>query len=291
MIREIQAKTLLQTIRNPDGWFGVRLNMNLYRGCQHRCIYCDSRSECYQVERFDDEVLVKANAIDLLEKELPRKRDRGVVGTGSMSDPYTPAELRYNLTGRALKVIARLGFPVHLTTKSDLVLRDLETLRQVNRQRASVSFTLTTVDDDLARKVEPAAPLPSARLKAMKVLSDAGILTGVTLMPVLPFLEDSEENLSALVRAAADHGARYILPWFGVSLRDRQRAYYYAKLDQLFPGLSDRYRRAYGGRYFCPVPRLEELSGLFQQLCRERGLITDMTALAPRPEAEQLSLF
>lgn len=168
--------------------------MNLYRGCQHQCIYCDSRSECYQIENFDTEVLVKANAIELLEKELARKRVKGTIGTGSMNDPYMPLEGDVNLTGRALKVIARFGFPVHIMTKSGLVLRDLDTLCEINTRFAAVSFTITAADDELAKKLEPGAPLVSARFEAMKTLSDHGIHTGITMMPILPFIEDDEDK-------------------------------------------------------------------------------------------------
>lgn len=160
MIREIQAKRLLAHRKEPDDWFGIQYNFNIYRGCEHQCIYCDSRSECYGIEDFRD-VLVKVNAIELLRDELPRKRQVGVIGTGSMSDPYTPAERRYGLTGQALRVIAEHRFPLHLITKSDLILKDLEPLTQIARDtRATVSFTLTTVDDDLARILEPGAPPP-----------------------------------------------------------------------------------------------------------------------------------
>ena len=157
---------------------------------QKLCIYCDSRSQCYGIEDFDGEVLIKANAIELLRRELARKRIKGLIGTGSMNDPYMPLERSVRLTGRALEVIAEFGFPVHVLTKSDLVLRDLDTLLAINRTRAVVSFTITTADDDLARQVEPGAPPPSARFRAMATLAERGIPTGVLLMPVLPFLED-----------------------------------------------------------------------------------------------------
>jgi DNA repair photolyase len=158
MIKEIQAKTLLSHIKQPDTWFGLKYNMNLYRGCEHQCIYCDSRSECYQIEKFSD-VLVKVNAIPLLRKELASKRVKGTIGTGSMSDPYTHAERRYNLTGQALGIIAEFGFPVHIITKSDMILKDLETLRDINRALAVVSFTITTTDDELGKSLNRAQRL------------------------------------------------------------------------------------------------------------------------------------
>jgi len=289
-IREIQAKVLLAHVRQPDPWFGLRYNMNLYRGCQHRCIYCDSRSECYQIEHFDGEVLVKANAIELLQRELARKRVVGTIGLGSMNDPYMPLEAEVNLTGRALRMIARFGFPVHVITKSDLVLKDLDTLCEINRTYAAVSFTVTTADDDLAKKVEPHAPLVSARLRAMQALAEHGIHTGLTMMPVLPFIEDNEGNIRQIVEQAHAHGAAYIIPSFGVTLRDRQRAYYYERLDELFPGLRQKYERAYGERYHCPVPNAERLAQVFDDLCSRYGIATRMTPFQPGA-AKQLSLF
>jgi len=170
MIKEINAKVILNPVKQPDDWFGLKYNMNLYRGCQHQCIYCDSRSECYQIENFSD-VLVKVNAIDLLRDELSRKRVKGTIGTGSMNDPYMPLEAKRNLTGQALQVIAEYHFPVHIVTKSDLVLKDLDTLHEINRVYAAVSFTITTTDDQLGKKLEPGAPRVSERLAAMKILT------------------------------------------------------------------------------------------------------------------------
>ena len=274
MIREIEAKTLLAHIRHPDPWFGIKYNMNLYRGCEHQCIYCDSRSECYQIEDFRD-ILVKVNALELLERELPRKRVKGMVGTGSMNDPYTPAEARLNMTGRALQIIARHGFPVHIVTKSDMVVRDLETLCAINeRTRAVVSFTVTTADDALSRIVEPGAPPSSARLAALRVLAEHGIYAGVAMMPILPFIEDTEENVAAIVEAAHAAGARYILPGFGMTLRDRQRAWYYDQLDRHFPGLRERYERTFGERYSVPCRNVPRLERLFQDLCQRYGMHT-----------------
>jgi DNA repair photolyase len=290
MIKEIQAKVLLSHVKQPDDWFGLKYNMNLYRGCQHRCIYCDSRSECYQIEDFDGEILVKANAIELLRRELASKRVKGTIGTGSMNDPYMPLEAEVNLTGRALAVIAEFRFPVHVMTKSDLVLRDLDTLRRINRVYATVSFTITTADDDLGRKLEPGAPLVSERFRAMRVLADHGILTGVSMMPILPFLEDGEENVRRIVEMAEAHGASYIIPWFGMSLRDRQRAYYYGKLDELFPGLRRKYERAFGDQYHCAAPHADRLARTFDALCDRYGIATHIVPYEPAKGA-QLRLF
>ncbi|MCU0521519.1 MAG: radical SAM protein [Anaerolineae bacterium] len=290
VVKEIQAKTLLTGTAHPDTLFGCRYNMNLYRGCEHRCIYCDSRSECYEIEHFDEEVLVKVNAIDLLRDELSRKRIKGPISLGSMNDPFMPLEAEINLAGRALAVIAEFGFPIHIITKSALVLKDLDTLREIARTYASVSFTITTTDDDLAAKVEPGASRPSARLRAMRVLADNGIQTGTTMMPILPFIEDSEENLEAVVSRTAAAGGSYIIPWIGMTTRDRQRAYFYARLDEHFPGIRRKYERTFGDRYECESPVARRLWPFFEDACRRHGVATHIPLYTPQA-VKQLRLF
>jgi DNA repair photolyase len=282
MIHEVTAKTLLSSAKQPDPWFGIKYTMNLYRGCQHQCIYCDSRSECYQIENFAD-VIVKVNAIDLLKKELPRKRVKGTIGTGSMSDPYLPLEATRRLTAQALAVIAEQQFPLHALTKSDLVLRDLETLRAISRVYAAISFTITTADDELGKKVEPGAPLVSRRFAAMTQVAEAGLLTGVLLMPVLPFIEDNPENIMAIVTRAKECGASYILASFGMTLRDRQRAHYYAQLDRLFPGLRQQYERQFGARYSASARAAKHLERIFKEACERHGIATRMPFYEPAP--------
>jgi DNA repair photolyase len=291
MITEISAKGILNHVKQPDDWFGLKYNMNLYRGCQHRCIYCDSRSECYQIDNFDREVLVKVNAVELLADVLPRKRVKGTIGTGSMNDPYMPAEKNINLTGRALAEIAANRFPVHILTKSDLVLKDLETIKQINQIFAAVSFTITTADDKLGKKVEPGAPQVSRRFAAMKILANAGINTGVLLMPVLPFIEDNPENLTAIFEKAADHGASYIVPSLGMSLRDRQRDYYYDQLDRHFPGTREKYKRKFGGNYFAPANHYDLLNHHLEQLSNDFKLPLKMPVFKPVKNSKQLQMF
>ncbi len=296
MIKEIQAKTLLARVKGPDDWFGLYYNMNLYRGCQHQCIYCDSRSECYQIEDFNHDVLVKANAIALLRLELAGKRIVGTIGTGSMNDPYMPLEAQVRLTRSALEVIAESGFPVHVITKSDLVMRDIDLLEEISRKTyAAVTFTVTTADDLLSKRLEPGAPVSSRRVAALQTLSRRGLLTGITLMPVLPFIEDTEENIRAIIRMAQAAGARYILPAFGMTLRDRQRAYYYDKLDQLFPGLRVRYEKAFGERYSAPARNARRLGQVYAELCEQLGIATKMPVFAPQKrihmQKNQLPLF
>ena len=290
MIREIRAKTIVSRVSEIDTYFGLDYGMNLYRGCQHHCIYCDSRSLRYGIEDFDGKVLIKTNAIDLLRDELSRKRRKGIIGTGSMHDAYMPIEEKVELTKRALETIAEFGFGVHVVTKSDLVLRDVAILKKISRYHtAAVSLTITTTDDELAKRVEPGAPRSSARFQALRTLSDAGIETRIALMPSLPFIEDTEENVVAIVEAARRCGVKAIVPWFGMSMRDRQRAYFYAKLDALFPGLKDRYIETYGENYNCPSPNADALYRRLHALCEKYRIATSVKpSLAPSSEQPRL---
>ena len=289
--REVEVKGILNAVRGEDEWFGLRYNLNLYRGCEHQCIYCDTRSRCYQIENFNEEVLIKTNALALLEDALPRKRKLGMIGFGSMNDPYTFAENHYHLTRQALAVVAKYRFPVHIITKSDLVVKDLDVLQEINKVKARVSFTVTTMDDVLAKKLEPGAPPPTRRVGAMRELASHGIETGVVMMPVLPFIEDSPENITSIVRAAVEHGADYIIPSFGMTMREGQREHYYMKLDEHFPGLRERYETTFGDTYQCPARDRDELAALFFRLCKESGLKTSVRAYPPKEPHKQLSLF
>jgi DNA repair photolyase len=293
MVTEITAKTILNHVKQPDTWFGLKYNMNLYRGCQHQCIYCDSRSECYRLGDLA-EIRVKINALDLLDDVLPRKRVRGTIGFGSMNDLYMPVERKYKLGRGALEIIRHHQFPVHILTKSDLVLRDREILADINKVYAAVSFTITTADDDLASIIEPGAPRPSARYRAMRELADAGILTGVTMMPILPYLEDNPENIQRIVHLAAEAGASYIIPAFGMTLRPGSRDYYYQKLDQHFPGLKDRYIKTYGDSYQCSSPNWEQLNEVFQKEIAQKGLLSRIPVFPPQKvtkKTSQMRLF
>jgi DNA repair photolyase len=237
---------------------------------------------------------VKVNSLELLEDVLPRKRVLGTIGFGSMNDPYMPVEKKYRLTGQALEIILSQKYPVHILTKSDLVLSDLDLLQKINRVYAAVSFTITTADDQLAAKLEPGAPPPSARFRAMKEISMKGIITGVTMMPILPFLEDDPENIRQIVRSAAESGASYIIPAFGVSLRPGSRDYYYQKLDQSFPGIKEKYIQAYGNAYQCSAPNWRELDDIFQEEIRSVGISSNIPMFKPRKisqKSDQIPLF
>ncbi len=291
MIKEIEAKQLLSHSKNPDPWFGIKYSMNLYRGCQHQCIYCDSRSDCYHIEKFSD-IEVKVNALELLPKELSSKRVKGTVGTGSMNDPYMPIEKKYNLTGRALEIIESFGFPVHIITKSDLVTRDMHILQNIVKASFGlVSFTITTSDDELGKKIEPGAPPVSARLAAMKKLNFSGIPVGVTLMPVLPFIEDNWNNISTIVKLAHDHGASYILPGFGMTQRQGQMDYYLQSLEKFFPDVKNQHISTFGKRYECPANQSQLLSSKFYELCKTMSIATTVPMYQPENRPQQLSFF
>jgi DNA repair photolyase len=291
MIKEIEAKQLLSHSKNPDPWFGIKYSMNLYRGCQHQCIYCDSRSNCYRVENFSD-IEVKINALELLPKELSSKRVKGTVGTGAMNDPYMPIERKYYLTGGALEILQKYNFPVHIITKSDMVTRDVHILQDIVKGSFGlVSFTITTCDDELGKIVEPGAPQVSARLNAMRKLSSSGIPVGVTLMPVLPFIEDNWDNIRTIVELAHDHGASYILPAFGMTQRDGQIEYYLKSLDKDFPGVKMQHLRAFGKRYECPANQSQMLSLKFYELCKTLGIATKVPFYQAESDLQQLSFF
>lgn len=289
----IPAKHILTRNKSTD-WFGTDHTMNLYRGCPHGCIYCDSRSECYRDDDFD-RVKVKEKALELLRDELRRKTRPAFIAMGSMSDPYNPLEKELELTRKSLMLIHAYEHGVAVCTKSDLITRDADLYNHI-QERAPVicKLTVTTTDDALAAKLEPGAPSPTRRLRALESLSRRGIFAGVVLMPVLPFLEDSIENVLTVVDAAADAGARFVYPAFGMTLRDRQRAYYYDRLVQQFPGVRERYEKQYGDRYWCTSPRAKELWTAFSRRCGERGLLYEMkhiVSAAKRPYGESQFTF
>lgn len=290
MIKEIEGKVLLSKNKKPSEWFGTHYLFNIYRGCEHRCIYCDSRSLCYRINNFDD-LIVKKNAAELIRKELKSKRKRGTIGTGSMSDPYTISEKKYMLTRKCLEVISEYRYPVHITTKSNMILRDIDILEEINKIYASVAVTITTSDDKLARIVEPASPSSTDRFKALGVLSSIGICTSITMMPILPFLEDTEENIKDIVNKASYYGVKYIVPWIGMSLRDRQRSYYYDALDKNFKGIRDKYEKKYGDRYICQAQNYKKLNYLLKDECTKHNILLKMPSYENKITSMQLDMF
>ena len=295
-MQTIPAKVILTKNKNPQYWFGNDYNMNLYRGCHHGCIYCDSRSECYQNNEFDV-VKVKENALSILNQELMKKKNKGVIGIGAMSDSYNRFEEKEEVTRGALKLIRDYHFGVSLETKSDLVVRDIDLFLDIQKYNdVIVKMTITTCDDELSKIIEPNVCVSSKRFLAIQKMSEAGLFSGILLHPVLPFITDSEDHIIEMVRLAHQHKAKFIHAFFGVTLRDRQRDYYYQKLDEHFPELKEKYLKHYGVRYVCYSRNKQHLQYVFQRECKKYGLLYKMEDIIQaykthHQKVEQLSLF
>lgn len=274
----IPAKTIVTKIKAPNNWFGIDYNMNIYKGCCHGCIYCDSRSDCYGVEQFD-KVRAKEDALRIIRNDLSRKTRSGVVGTGAMSDPYNPFERKLMLSRNALELCDAFGFGAAIATKSSLLVWDIDILKSIaEHSPVLLKITITTADDELAAKVEPNVARPSERFKMIEELAGAGLYTGILLMPVLPFIEDNRDNIGEIIRRAKDAGVDFIYPAFGMTLRGNQRAWYYQKLNELFPGegLAEEYRKRYGEYYECVSPQAKKLWEYFTEECGKRQIVYRM---------------
>ncbi len=272
--------------------------MNIYRGCQHGCIYCDSRSRCYQFTHGFEDIEVKQNAPGLLDQALRSKRRRCMIGTGSMSDPYMPLEREERLMRRCLEIIDRYEFGAAVITKSDLMLRDLDLLTSINgKAKAVVQMTMTTYDEQLCRILEPGVCTTGRRFETLCELRDSGIPTIVWLSPVLPYINDTRENLEGLLRYCAEAGVRGVICFgMGLTLREGSREYYYAALDRHFPGLKARYQKEFGGEYIVNSPNSSALMRQFHDFCEKNGIMHDneqiFSYLRKLPERyEQMSLF
>lgn len=272
--------------------------MNIYRGCQHGCIYCDARSSCYQMQHPFEDIEIKENAIELLEAALKSKRRPCMVGTGAMTDPYTPLERQLQMTRRSLEVIEKYGFGATVQTKSDLILRDLDLFQRIHEKTKAVAqITLTTLDDSLSRLIEPGVCPTSRRVEVLQAFQRAGVPTVVWFCPILPFLTDTEENIRSILDCCRDAGVKGII-WYGpgLTLRDGDREYFYANLDRKFPGLKEEYIRRYGASYEVNSPNGAHLNRLFHNLCEQYGIWHDndqiFTWLHALEEREaQLSFF
>lgn len=249
--------------------------MNLYRGCSHGCIYCDSRSKCYNMNHDFEDIEVKSNALELLENTLRRKRKRCMIGTGAMTDPYIPLEQRLQHTRKALLLIEKYGFGVALQTKSARVLRDLDVLKRINEKtKAVVQITLTTADEALCRIIEPNVSTTSERFEALKTLRDAGIPTVVWLCPILPYINDTQENIRAILDMCVEAKVRGVLCFgMGVTMREGNREYFYRQLDRHFPNIKQRYIREFGNNYVVNSPKNNELMKLYHRTCSENGIM------------------
>ena len=250
--------------------------MNVYRGCSHGCIYCDSRSKCYQFTHPFEDIEVKRNAPELLEQALKSKRKKCMIGTGAMSDPYMHCEEELQLTRRCLEIILKYGFGAAVQTKSDRILRDIDLLDEINRSaKCVVQMTLTTYDDDLCRILEPNVCNTKRRIEVLEKMRERGIPTVVWMTPILPFLNDTEENIVSILNECARVGVKGVIDFgMGLTLREGDREYYYAALDRHFPGMKERYITRYGNAYELPSPNAKKLKAVFRQICREHGILS-----------------
>lgn len=284
---------------NAKGILSAHNGINIYRGCTHGCIYCDSRSTCYQMKHDFEDIEVKQNAPELLEDALRRKRSKCMIGTGAMCDPYMHCEAKLGLTRRCLEIINKYQFGVALQTKSDLVLRDLDILKRINEHsKAVVQMTLTTYDEDLCKIVEPNVCTTKRRYEVLKILQQEGIPTIVWFTPMLPYINDTVENVRGILNYCFDAGVKGILTFGdgGMTLRDGDREYYYSALDRHFPGLKNIYFKKFGLNYEIPSDKGKYLMSIVRDECKSHGVMFNQneifTYMHEYPKKfEQLSLF
>lgn len=264
-MKEIIAKSIMSD----------KNNINIYRGCTHGCIYCDSRSECYGMTYTFEDIEVKVNAVQLLDKELSKRKKPCMITTGSMTDPYIPLESKLQNTRKCLKVIEKHGFGATLLTKSDLVLRDLDILKSINNKtKCVVQMTLTTYDEELCKKLEPNVCTTQKRFEVLCEMKKQNIPTIVWMTPILPFINDNKENIEGLLEMCKAAGVKGILTFgIGMTLRYGNREYYYKKLDELFPGMKREYIQKYGSSYGLKSPRNRALSAIIKNFCKQNNML------------------
>ncbi len=257
------------------GILSAKNGINLYRGCSHGCIYCDSRSKCYHMDHEFEDIEVKENAIELLEDALKRRRRKCMIGTGSMTDPYIPPETEIGNVRKALFLIYEYGFGVTLITKSSRILRDLDLLKKINdKTKCVVQMTMTTYNESLCRKIEPNVSTTYERFEALKKFRDAGIPTVVWLSPILPYINDTEENINGILDMCIEAGVYGIICFgMGVTLREGNREYFYRQLDSKFPGLKEKYIQQYGNQYIIESPINNKLMDLFNKKCSKNNIV------------------
>ena len=283
---------------DAKGILSAHNGMNLYRGCTHGCIYCDSRSKCYGFTHDFEDIEVKRNAPELLEKALQSKRKSCMIGTGAMCDPYMHCEETLKLTRRCLEIIDRYGYGVAIQTKSNRILRDLDLLKSIHEQaKCVVQMTLTTYDEELCKILEPNVCTTKERVKTLQIFHENGIPTVVWLSPILPFINDTRENIEGILDYCIQAKVYGIICFgMGVTLREGDREYFYAALDRNFPGLKEKYREKYGYSYQLNSDRHTELMGILEDKCRKNGIVCDINEcfqyLHELPEKyEQMTLF
>ncbi|MFA7074629.1 MAG: radical SAM protein [Endomicrobiaceae bacterium] len=267
----IKAKSILS----------AKNGMNLYRGCSHGCIYCDSRSKCYHIEHSFEDIEVKENAVELLENALKHKRKKCMIGTGSMTDPYIPLEEEIGNLRKSLNLAYQYGFGFTLITKSNLVLRDIDLFKNINAEtKCVIQMTMTTYDENLCKKLEPNVSTTKERFEVLKNMRDAGIPTVVWLCPILPFINDTAENISKILDYCIEAKVYGVICFgMGMTLREGNREYFYNQLDKLFPGMKEKYIELYGNNYMLNSSNNRELMTLFHKKCKLNGIIHDNTKI------------
>lgn len=260
---------------NSKSILSAKNGMNLYRGCTHGCIYCDSRSDVYNMNHKFEDIEVKANSLELLKKALKSRRKKAMIGTGAMCDPYIPLEKDLMYLRQSLELIYKYGFGFTCITKSDLILRDLDLLKKINEMtKVVVQMTLTTADEDLCRILEPNVCTTKRRVEVLNILKEEGIPTVVWLCPILPFINDTEENITSILDMCIDADVKGILCFgMGLTLRDGNRQYFYKKLDEHFPGLKDKYIKKYGNSYSIPSPNNDRLMEIFYKKTNSNNIM------------------
>lgn len=288
----IRVKKLVYPVSSGQSWFGITHNLNIYRGCNQNCIYCDSRSNCYQIKDFDT-IKVKQEADFMVDLELSTKRKKGILGLGGMSDAYNNYEKELNYTRNILKSVDKYQFGVTIITKSTLIERDMDILKNINKHSpVCVALTITTENDRLQSRIERNTPSSSMRFETIKKLNEQGIYTGIAMMPILPFINDTIENIEGIVKKAHDSGAKFIYASFGVTLRDNQRQHFFKKIG---PELTDKYVKTFGESYMCASLNHKVLKERFEKLCTKYGIVYRMKdiikGMADTVKSEQVSLF
>lgn len=282
------------------GILSSKNGMNLYRGCSHGCIYCDSRGRCYQMQHDFEDIEVKRNAIELLEDALKRKREKCMIGTGAMTDPYIPLEIQLQHTRQCLQLIEKYNFGLAIQTKSNRILRDLDILKHINEKtKCVVQMTLTTFDEDLCRLIEPNVSTTKERFEVLKVMKDNGIPTVVWISPILPFINDTAENINGILDYCEEAGVKGIICFgMGLTLRNGNREYFYRALDEKFPGLKERYIQSYGNMYDVRSKNNQELMELFYRRCKQKGILYDpnvvfsyLNTFEQKNSTRQISIF
>ncbi len=275
-IEYLEAKSILNKVKWGDDWFGNDFMMNLYRGCNHNCIYCYSRAQWYGIDNFT-KVCPKKNAIEILEKQAKGKRKKGIVGLGAMTDTYNYLDKDLQYTRKALQILDRYGFGASIETKSCLVERDIDVLKSIHEKSgAIIKISITTADDELGKRIEPGAPKVSERFATMKKLSDAGLYVGTCLLPIIPYITDDPENIKEIIRLSAENGASFVHSMQFLTLTDRQRVYFYEQLDRKFPGLKERYIKEFGKKTNI-YPHEKELEQVIIEECQKYGLRYEMS--------------